>query len=234
MPRDRYSTARVSKRLTDERAAQQSRAVLYRSPNGACYDLGKNIVNSVLSQKENRAKNWKLRGPPDVKSLPAVVSGRPKLDDLRKPRSPAFALSRAKALYFADDRHVIADFAVGQETHYADVVLFVGISQRRADRLHHLGSTVPALPFQKMLGLPQVLFGRRDGLVEQNARVSGERDEVEGVVFVQPVERKPHHSLSRFNRQTAHRARRVKNEDQFFGVTSFAATRLGGCSIRVK
>src|SRR5215510_10433184 len=48
MPRDRYSTARVSKRLTDETAAQQSRAVLYRSPNGACFDLGKNIVNSVL------------------------------------------------------------------------------------------------------------------------------------------------------------------------------------------
>src|SRR5262245_5027223 len=52
----------------------------------------------VLSQKENRAKNWKLRGPPAVKSLPAVVSGRPKLDDLRNPGLPTSPLSRAKAL----------------------------------------------------------------------------------------------------------------------------------------
>ena len=63
---------------------------------GASADLKMGKVE--LSQKENRATNWKLRGPPAVKSLPAVVSGRPKLDDLRKPGSPAFALSRANAL----------------------------------------------------------------------------------------------------------------------------------------
>jgi hypothetical protein len=51
-----------------------------------------------LIQKDNFATNWKLRGPPAVKSLPAVVSGRPKLDDLRNPGPFAFSLSRTIAL----------------------------------------------------------------------------------------------------------------------------------------
>jgi len=51
----------------------------------------------LLIQKDNFTTSWKLRGLPAVNNLPAVVSGRPKLDYFRDPGSPAFPLSRASA-----------------------------------------------------------------------------------------------------------------------------------------
>src|SRR6266536_1186780 len=50
--RDWYSTARVSKRPSHKVNRLLTRAVLYRRPNVACYDLGvtpNNLVNAVLS-----------------------------------------------------------------------------------------------------------------------------------------------------------------------------------------
>jgi len=45
---DRYSTARVSKRLSYLTAACLRARYCTGIPNVACFDLGKNIVNSVL------------------------------------------------------------------------------------------------------------------------------------------------------------------------------------------
>jgi len=59
--RDRYSTSRVSKRFTDERAAQQSRAVLYCRPNVAGFDSGQmpgNFVNAVINDPSMPGANF--------------------------------------------------------------------------------------------------------------------------------------------------------------------------------
>src|SRR6266545_4928317 len=67
--RDWYSTARVSKRPSHKVNRLLTRAVLYRRPNVACYDLGvtpNNLVNAVFSQListiVSSTRKWSARG----------------------------------------------------------------------------------------------------------------------------------------------------------------------------
>src|SRR5262249_16767674 len=119
-------------------------------------------------------------------------------------------------LHLGDDLHVIADLSVSHKADDPDVILFVRRGERRANGLHHLGPARSLTRREKTLRPKQVFSRRMDRLRKQNVSVAGEGDQVEGVLWIEIVERQLHRLLRLFNREPFHRTRSVEHEDQFF------------------
>ncbi len=130
-------------------------------------------------------------------------------------------------LDLADDLHVVADVAVGHEADDPHVVLIVGRLERRADGLHHLGPARAVARFEELARGLQVLGRGPNGLGEEDVRVAGKGDQVEGVVGVESVEREADALLGLLDRETGHRARRVDNEDELLRRDALGGDAVG-------
>ena len=118
-------------------------------------------------------------------------------------------------LHFADDFEVVADVAVGEETHDPQMILRVGGVERCADGIHHHGSASATFHAQHRLCFGDIFDRGKHGLREQDLCVAGESDQIEGVARIKLVERMADECLRLFNWEPAHRSRGVEHEDEF-------------------
>ncbi len=116
---------------------------------------------------------------------------------------------------------LVADLAVGQEHHLADVICtcVAGglIGQRRAHRRHHLSAAVGPQRVDERGGAANMLRIGRHRAREQHVHSVIEADHIEAVARLQAAERVKETSLGLLDRRAAHRTGIVDHEDHLAG-----------------
>ena len=139
-------------------------------------------------------------------------------------RAPAHGADRLEQLL------LVADLAVGEEDHLADVVGVAAapVGQRRPHRRHHLGAAAGLERRHERLGLRDMLGVGRDRVGEQHVHGVVEADDVETVGRREPAERIEQARLGLHDRRAAHGAGIVDDEHDLARAPLFARPTTGG------
>ena len=131
------------------------------------------------------------------------------------------------ALHLGQDLQIVAHLAIGHETDHARALRRIAGGKRCAYGLHHFGAAAAVPRVEKLVRPAAILRCGRHRIGEQDVGVACERDEVEGVARMQPVQRQPHRLLGFLDGEARHGAGRVEHEHQFLGRDLFGLDAVG-------
>ena len=147
-------------------------------------DVGEQRVAHALVEAAGRGRA--VRAQRDVLDLAAPVLGQPvEQEAVDRTADAEGEDARVRvAAHLLDDLRFVADVAVGHEADDADVRRRARGGERGADGRQHLRPAAALTRFEEDAGAGAVLGRGVDGFGEEDVRVAGEGDEVEGVVGV--------------------------------------------------
>ena len=131
------------------------------------------------------------------------------------------------SLHLGDDLLLIADIAVRHKANDPQMIAGVARVKRGFDRFHHFGSAAALPRLQKCLRSFEVCFRCWYRTLKQDRCVAGERDQIERIVRIETLKRKPHRFLGLVDRKTVHRTRRIEYKDDLFRSAVLARDLIG-------